>query len=100
MRVVQSNLVVFISKSLRHRAVHMVHHTQIAGHRGGRRMFHYLHKHLYWPFMSVNSNNVVKTYNFCACERIKLRKHATELELILATESLAQINFSIPGSLI
>lgn len=77
----------------------MAHHIQVAGQAKGQEMFYYLRQNFCRPSMSVDTYNVVENCASCACERIKTRKHATELKLLPATEPLMYVSINILGPL-
>lgn len=97
---VQTNTDIVIPKSLQRRVTHNRHNTQITGHPGDRKMFHYLLQHFCWPPMGVGAYNVEENCTFCSFERIKLRKRVTDLKLFPTTNPLAYVSINILGSLL
>lgn len=77
----------------------MAHHTLIAEHQGGRKTSYYFRKRFNWTSMIVHAYDVVKNCIFCALERIKNQKYATELKLFPDTEPLSYVSNNVLGSL-
>ncbi len=50
---------------LKARVLHMHHHSRLAGHPGGRKMYCAMKQHFYWPSMAVDCYVTVKKCATC-----------------------------------
>lgn len=99
-RNTHSKPVVVFPDSLKQRVAHRVLHTQIARHLAERKMFYNLCQQFSWPSMSIDIYSVLKASIFDACERTKIRKHATALKLLPTTEPSTYVSIDILGPLV
>ena len=83
--------------SLKDRILHINHHSLLAGHPGGRKLYHKIRKDFYWPALAIDCSATVRKCPQCARNRIKLRKNVTELQLFPAKEPLSSVCIDILG---
>ena len=90
---------IFLPKPLRERVLYLAHHTTVAGHPGGTRMYSTLRRTYYWPNLAVDCYNTVRNCVECAKQRIQLRKHTSFLKLFPARRPGEYVSIDILGPL-
>jgi Chromo (CHRromatin Organisation MOdifier) domain/Integrase zinc binding domain/Integrase core domain len=75
------------------------HYPAIAGHPGGRKLYYTLRQSYYWPSMSLDCYEVVKSCLSCAKERINLTRRKKSVTLFPASKSLEFVAIDILGPL-
>ena len=90
---------IFLTRSLRQRALFLAHHTPVAGHPGITRQFYTMRQQFFWPSMAADIRNVSRNCHACAKERVKLRSHQAPMKLFPATEPLEFVAIDILGPL-
>ena len=90
---------VIIPKSLRARALHLAHHTPVAGHPGVSRQYYTMRRSMYWPSMIADVRSCASRCDACARERVKLRTHQAPLKLFPANAPLEYVAVDILGPL-
>ena len=91
---------IVVPHSLKQRILYINHHTLLAGHPGGRKLYYKIRKDFYWPALAVDCYATVRKCPHCARNRIKLRKNVEQLQLFPATEPLTSVCIDILGEFI
>ena len=86
--------------SLKERILYINHHAKLAGHPGGRKLYHNIRKDFYWPALAVDCYATVRRCPHCARNRIKLRQNATRLQLFPSKAPLSSVCIDILGEFI
>ena len=89
----------FIPKPHRARALHLAHHTPVAGHPGVSRQYYTMRRSMYWPAMITDIRACCARCDACARERVKLRTHQAPLKLFPASAPLEYVAVDILGPL-
>ena len=99
-RTVEADPQVVVPHAPKARVLNMGHHTTLAGHPGGRKMYYTLRKDYYWPALAVDCYATVRNCSDCARERVKLRRNSKRLRLFPAKGPLEETSIDILGELI
>ena len=99
-RTVQDPPQVVVPHNLKKKVLHINHHTLLAGHPGGKKLYHRIRKDYYWPSLTVDCYTTVRLCPHCARNRIKLRRNVGELKLFPANAPLESVCIDILGELI
>ena len=99
-RKTEENEQIVIPHSLKERVLHINHYSRLAGHPGGKKLYHTLKKDMYWPSLSVDCYATARRCTTCAQNRIKLRQHTQQLKLFPATAPLEAVAIDVLGELI
>ncbi len=91
---------IIVPHVLKARVLHIHHHSRLAGHPGGRRLYYNLRRHMYWPSMAVDCYAVVRKCSTCAKNRIKLRQRSNPLRLFPPAGPLESVAIDIFGPLL
>ena len=89
-----------IPRSLQPRVLQLSHYAKMAGHPGGRRLYHFLKRNFYWPSMSLDCYGVSRNCVQCARNRVRLRRGSKEMQLFPAQRPLECVAIDILGPLI
>lgn len=76
------------------------HHSLLAGHLGGRKLYHRILKAFYWPDLEVDCYATVQICSNCARNNTKLRKNVTKLQSFPATSPITSVRIDIVGAFI
>ena len=99
-RTVHAHPQVVVPHDLKSRVLHMGHHSKLAGHPGGRKMYYTLSRDYYWPALAVDAYATVRNCVRCAQERVKLVRKTKRLKLFPAQAPLESVSIDILGELI
>ena len=99
-RHVERHPQIVVPESLQARVLYLSHHSKIAGHPGGRKLYYSLRRHFYWPSMPVACYATVRNCVSCAKNRIKLRRVSKKMKLFPASGPLEFVAIDILGELI
>ena len=91
---------IVIPQTLKPRVLYISHHSKLAPHPGGRKMYATLRRFLYCPSMAVDVYAVPRNGVSCAKNRISLRQHRNFLKLFPARAPLEFVAIDILGELI
>ena len=91
---------IVVPHSLKKRVLYLNHYPVLAGHPGGRKLYHRIRRHFYWPALAVDCYATVRNCPECARERLKLRKNVGELKLFPATAPNESVCIDILGELV
>ena len=91
---------IVIPHALKARVLHINHYSRLAGHPGGKKLYHTIRKDMYWPSLSVDCYAAARRCSTCARNRIKLRRHTSQLKLFPASAPLEAVAIDILGELI
>ena len=100
MRTGESNPQIVIPHVLKGKVLHIHHYARLAGHPGGKKLYHAIRRHMYWPSLALDCYGTVRRCASCARNRIKLRKNTTELQLFPAQAPLESVCIDVLGELI
>ena len=70
---------IVVPQSLRPRVLHIYHYARLSGHPGGRKLYHAIKRHFYWPALAVDCYATVRRCATCAKNRLKLRQNTSTL---------------------
>ena len=91
---------VVVPRSLVPRVLALAHRPQCASHPGETKLYRTLRRHFYWTTLSVDALMTVRNCVSCARNRVKLRRHAKQLQLFPAGGPLEFVSIDILGPLV
>ncbi len=90
---------IVVPAALRAKVLHIYHYSRMAGHPGGKKMYHMIRRHFYWPSLSVDSYAIARKCPSCAKNRIKLRRNTSKLQLFPPEGPLDSVAIDIFGEI-
>lgn len=91
---------IVVPKALQPRVLHLAHHSKLAGHPGGNRLYKYLRRSFFWKSMAFDCYLTVKNCTDCAKNRIFLRTRQKKMRLFPAKAPLESVAIDILGELV
>ena len=91
---------IVVPQELKKRVLFLNHYPSLAGHPGGRKLYHRIRRHFYWPALAIDCYATVRNCPDCARNIIKLRKNVGSLKLFPAKAPLESVCIDILGELI
>lgn len=67
--------IVCCSTAFQSRVLHLSHYPRTTGLPDGRRLYHFLRRLFYWPFMAVDCYAMTGSWTTCAKNYVQLRRH-------------------------
>lgn len=99
-RTVQNPPQIVAPHNLKKKFLHEINHNILAGHLGGRQLYHGIRKHYYWPSFTVDCYATVRLCPNFIRNRIKLRNNIADRKLFSAKDALDSVCKDILGELI
>ena len=90
---------IVVPKELQLKVLQLAHHSRVAGHPGGSRLYSTLRRNFYWRTMSIDCYNTVRSCTKCARDRVRHRQHARFLKLFPPERPLQYVAIDILGPL-
>ena len=98
-RVTNGDPQIVVPLPLRDRVLRLSHYAKLAGHPGGRRLYHTLRRSFYWPTMAADCYTVAADCSECAKNRVAVRQHGHKMKLFPAQAPLEFVSIDILGEL-
>lgn len=67
----------------------------MARHPGGRRLYQFLRRRLFWPKMSVDFYAIAQSYSSCGKNRVTLRRNSKDMQLFPETAPMEFVTIGI-----
>lgn len=99
-RTVHADTQILVPHSLKKRFLYISLYPVLAGHRGGRNLYHRILRHFYWPALAIDCYATFRNCPECALNRLNLRKNVAELTHFPVTGPLESVCIDILGEFV